>query len=386
MSDAGARQALSRAVLLASALSVVFAASSTAQPPSRPFRMGTTPLPPVWSSFGQDVAYSYLQVEADAVSHTLQHGVPWPEALHGSDWRTYPSSVLQTWGDIVTNDMLFVPGHARYVSIQPISSAYDGLAEYWGTDQLQALPAPWNTKPFDDPDVETAFLNYAIATVEFLHPTYLGISVEANILLARRPDLWSAYKTLNQYVYTRLKARYPDLVVFTGVQYEHMLGLLYDSRLLAVEAADSYPTVLVDEVKDLMKSSDLLALSTYPYMAHDALVSPAYFDTAIEVGAATGRQLAIEQTGYTSQSFQAYGVPITGSDAQQDEFVGLVLWTALEQRFAFVINFIAVDYGLNYGDNAVSLTWAYTGLFRQDGSAKPAGSTWSAFRQAPLVR
>jgi len=382
----GAASRRVRAILFASASCVISVATAAAQPPSRPFHMGTTPLPPVWSSFGQDIAYSYLQVEGDAVSHTLQHGVPWSEALLSSDWRTYPSSVLQMWGEIVTNDALFIPNHARYVSIHPISSAYNGLAEYWGTEQLQTLPPPWNSKSFDDPDVKTAFLNYAIATVEFLHPTYLGLAVEANILLARRPDLWSAYKELNRYVYTALKARYPSLVVFAGVQYEHMLGLVYDSRLLQAEVASSYPTILVDEVRDLMKASDLLALSTYPYIAYDAYVSPAYFDEAIALGADTRRQLAIEQTGYTSQPFQVYGTPILGNETEQDAFIGLVLWTAFEHRFAFVINFIPVDYGLNYGDSAVSLTWAYTGLFRTDGSAKPAGNTWSAFMSAPLAQ
>ena len=43
-------------------------------------------------------------------------------------------------------------------------------------------------------------------------------------------------------------------------------------------------------------------------------------------------------------------------ETEQGAFIGLVLWTAFEHRFAFVINFIPVDYGLNYGDSAVSLT------------------------------
>jgi hypothetical protein len=376
-----------RMVILMTAIGAALAvlpAHARAQEAARSFHMGFTPFAPVFSDLGHQVAYGYLAAHADVVSHTLQEGVPWNEALQSSDWRTFPSSVLDKWGQLVTADGAYIPGHARYVSIHPISSAYDGLAEYWGTAPLQPLPAPWNARSFDHPDVKTAFLNYAIATVEFFQPTYLGLAVEANILLARRPWLWSAYKELNRYVYTELKARYPSLQIFVTIQHEHMLGLLYDSRLLADALRDTYPTVLTSEVRFLLEHSDLLALSTYPYMAVDAWLTEHYFDEAIALGAAAGRRLAVDQSGYTSVPVQVYYTLLQGDENLQHAFVGLLLSTAHAHGFAFVINFIGVDYGLNYGDGPVSLTWAYSGLFRPDGTAKPAATTWTAFKNLPL--
>jgi hypothetical protein len=171
--------------------------------------------------------------------------------------------------------------------------------------------------------------------------------------------------------------------VFVNIQYEHIQGILYDSRALATTPHDTYPTVLVSEVEDLMRYSDLLALSTYPYMAVDAWLSPAYFDQALAVGSTTGRRLAVDPSGYTSMPVQVYYSLLPGDEVQQDTFVGLLLWTAYVHQFAFVINFISVDYGLNYGDNSVSLMCAYTGLFRADGSVELAGQTWAFSRTCP---
>lgn len=58
-----------------------------------------------------------------------------------------------------------------------------------------------------------------------------------------------------------------------------------------------------------------------------------------------------------------------------------LLHTANARDFAFVVNFVGWDYGEAYGTFPTSLTWAWTGLVREDGSAKPALGSWDAFRQ-----
>jgi hypothetical protein len=355
-----------------------------AELPTRPFHLGFTPMPPVYSELGFGVTYTYLQRESDLVSHTLQYGVPWSEALQSSDWRTYPANLRSSWEQLLAADNYFIPGHARYISIHPINYGYDGLAEYWGDRASQPLPSPWNTYAFDDPNVKQAFLNYAIATVEFFHPTYLGLGVEANILLARAPWVWGAYKALNAYVYQELKRRYPDLIVFTTVQYEHMLGLQYDSQRLLEQVRDWYPTVLEDEVTDLMKHSDLLALSTYPFMAYGATDQPSHYDAALRVSQQSGRRIAVEQTGYTSESVSIYYSVLTGTETLQGQYMAMLLGLAYANKFAFIVNFIAIDYASNYGTDPVSMTWAYTGLWRPDGSAKMAAEVWRAYFALPL--
>ena len=377
------RRLVARTVFAAVLLAAVVVPTSAQQ--ERSFRLGFTPLPPVYSDFGRGIVYGYMSAASDLVSHTLQDGVPWNEALLSSDWRTYPSSLRSKWSELATYDNYFIPNHARYVSIHPINYAYEGLAEYWGEQPSMPLPAPWNSLRFNNPFVKLAYLNYAIATVEFFRPAYLGLGVESNILLARAPEVWADYKELNAFVYTELKRRYPDLVVFSSVQYEHMLGLLYDSQVLLQQVGAWWPTVLEDEVASLMHHSDLLVLSTYPYMAYGAQQNRAHYDKALAIAARTGRRVAIEQTGATSESVQIYYSTLLGTEALQDAFVSMLLDLATSERFAFVVNFVTIDYALNYGTDAVAMTWAYTGLFRWDGSTKPAGATWLGHLARPLA-
>src|SRR5207249_3388514 len=133
-------------------------------------------------------------------------------------------------------------------------------------------------------EVAVAFLNYASAAVNYFHPDYLGISIEANILLAHRPEKWIAYKSLIQTVYSELKTRYPQMPVFVTIQYEHMLGLQFESKNLQTLLQGMYPTVLQAEVRDLLRSSDALVLSTYPYMTLDAVLTATYYDAAMVMG------------------------------------------------------------------------------------------------------
>ena len=380
------RYARSRQLYALIALVALFATQpATAQEPGRSFHLGFTPLPPVFSTYGRGIVNAYLRGASDLVSHTFQHGVPWPEALQSSDWRTYPEDLRKRWADAAFYDDYFLPTHARYISIHPINYAYNGPADYWGAQGTTALTAPWNAHNFNHPDVKQAFLNYAIATIEYFQPEYLGLGVESNILLARAPQKWAAYKELNAFIYSELKQRYPQLTIFVSVQYEHMLGQHTDSQILLSLVGAWWPTVLVDEVQSLLTHSDLLVLSTYPFMTYDAAPVRSHYDLAVILSQQTQRPLAIEQTGHTSKPIQIYQSLLPGSEALQRDFVAMVLDLAASHQFAFVVNFVAIDYGTNYGTDPVSMTWAYTGLFRQDGSTKPAGQEWLSYLARPRI-
>ena len=347
---------------------------------TRSFHLGFTPFPSADSVPARDLTYGHLRDHADLVAHTFQDGVPWNEALASSDYWTYPTGVLFEWLLTFYRDLIFIPMHARYVSLQPMSFNYDGLAPYWGTSPHQPLPPEWQLRRFNHPDVVRAYLNYAIAAVEFFQPTYLAIGIEANILLAKRPDLWLDYKELNAAVYTALKARYPGLVVVTTVQYEHMLGLQGASAALRDAVADIYPGVLESEVRDLLRHSDAIALSTFPHMAGGHVIDAGYYDTAAAIAADLGRPVAIDQSGYTSQNVVVTEGTLVGSESVQAIYVAFLLQWALQRHCLFVVNWLAVDYGDNFGTEPLQMAWAYIGLRRPDGSAKPALAVWDAFR------
>ena len=350
---------------------------------TRSFHLGFTPFPGRDEVPDRDLAYAHIRDHADIVAHTFQNGIPWPEALHSSDVWTYPPAVVNEWYMTLIRDMTFVPSHARYLSLQPINYLYDGLAAYWGDVPQQTLPAPWNAYRFNHPDVLRAYLNYAIAAVEFFQPEYLAIGIESNILLAKRPDLWRDYKELNTYVYTALKQRYPSLRIFVPIQHEHLLGLQGASAYLRELVKDFYPDVLVREAEDLLRSSDVMPLSTYPHMAAGNVISEDYFDAAFGIADRLGLPLAVEQSGYTTIDVPIGNAMLRGSEAVQQTWIGFLLQRAFAQRFLFVINFLTVDYAENFGTAPTSLAWAYTGLWRPDGTPKPAVEVWDAFRALP---
>jgi alpha-glucosidase len=360
---------------------------------ARPVRQGFSSIPPMFTAEGWQRGYTMLRDHADLVSHSLQEGVPWPEALLSSDPDTYSDHLRMHWQLMRSANEAVIPATPRYLMLNPIETiSYARLAPYLGERDYMPLPAPWDTYDFNHPNVKQAFTNFAIAAIDYFQPSYVAIGIEANILLAKRPDKWAAYKELNAHVYQALKQRYPSLLVFTTVQYEQMLGFFEESENLAAQLRAIYPHVLEGEVLSLLDHSDLFALSSYPFMVQnnplvgaDSRLDRDYYDRAALLARFAGKRLAFEQTGYISRDLFAAtrNVTLPGSEEMQRAYVEHLLTASHIHDTEFVVNFVAIDYGTNYGDNPATSTWAYTGLQREDGTFKPALAVWDAFRSAP---
>ncbi|MFK8031723.1 MAG: TIM-barrel domain-containing protein [Gammaproteobacteria bacterium] len=362
-----------------------------ALPSSRTTHMGFASIPVSNTRPGWDATYAAIRDNGDLITHTLQDGVPWTEALNSTDYRDYSYHLQEHWNLLKARDRTIIPNHVRYLMINPISTTYLGIAPYYGETTFMPLPPPFDQYEFDHPDVKQAMLNYMIAAVEFFEPTYLAINVEANILLAKRPDLWDGFKDLNAFLYMELKQRYPDLKVFSTIHYEHMLALHTESAQLQEDLADSYPGVLESEVRALLLNSDLMALSTYPYMVFDnpftvgGRPNADYFDRAYAIATDMQLQLAIDQTGYITRDFyhQPTNAQLYGSEVAQQDYMRFLLGEAAENDFAFINYFVPIDYGTNYGTNPTVLTWAYAGLFTLNSQGKLALEDWNAFLNLP---
>ncbi len=348
---------------------------------TRSFRLGfsTTPFENI------DKTYLLIKKHGDLVSHSLVDGVPWIEALSSSDYRSYSQDLQRWWEYLRKKDEKYIPGHKKYIVVSPIeSSKFKTLAPYWGKQRNMPIPSPWDKYEFNHPNVKKAYVNYLIAVVKFFKPKYLAINMEANILLAQSPKRWNAFKELNRYAYTRIKEHYPDLIVFSSIQYEDMLGLTRWSADLVEEVKGWYPDVLKNEVRLLLQHSDLMGISTFPYTVAWNEVDPYYYEPAVTIAEDLKLPIAIEQTGYISEDFSYPPLNITlpGSEALQNDFLGFILYQAWLHKFEFVVNFVAVDYKPfpSLYDNV----WATTGLLRNDGSSKKALGSWDEFFKMPF--
>lgn len=341
---------------------------------TRPFLMGFSTLPSSTTVEGWNDLYAVLRSDADLAGQNLQEGIPWKAAAASGDVSTYPEALRARWSTYRSARQAEFPNHALYLMLNPIALDYQGLAPDWGGTVPES---PWDTYAFNHPQVKAAVLNYATAAIRYFKPRYVSIGVEANILLARAPEKWAAYKKLNTHVLRALKRRFPDVKVFPTVQYEYLLGK---------HPGSASPEKQVAEVRELLRYADLLALSTYPYMVYLNEPKPGYYDPALGLAAELGKPLAIEQTGYTTRNIHIpdpFNVDIYGSQRLQRDFIGYLLNLACAQGFEFVMNFVPVDYGLNYSTDPAGLAWAYTGLLTTNGRHKAAWTPWNGFFKLP---
>jgi len=218
---------------------------------TRTFYLGFTPFPPELSLEAIDDVYNFIGEHGDLIAHHFDGGIPWDEALAG---ELYSDNYYEETSRRINNTP---SGHKVFVSITPLKFERDELASIWGDSENMALTAPWTGYEFNDINVKQAYLKYAQDTIETFNPDYLAIGIEVNILINKDYSKWDEYLDLNEYIYTSLKADYPDITIFSTVQYEYLRGEEADKQTNADKQ--------VGAVQDLLKNSDILALSTYHF-------------------------------------------------------------------------------------------------------------------------
>jgi hypothetical protein len=343
---------------------------------SRPFYMGFTNWPPEATVEGITEMNQFIEDYGDLFAYQIDNGVPWPEALAGTD---FSSNLMENWestrGDIPS-------GHALFVSINPLDDSRVNMAKYWGEEEGMDLPPPWDTLSLSHEDVKTAYLNYARRVIEFFEPEYLAIGIEVNVSMIDSLHVWEAYKELHEYVYTELKKIYPSLPIFATFTHAHMKGMEEADELFQQQ-----------EISALLEYCDLLGLSTYPYgwsywqSGKMELVPENYFDLPVSFG----KTIAITETGAPSRDFEALGINYEFTEDYQYDYIDLLLRKAYEHEFAFVVNWTSIDFDKLLKDipeegREIALIWAYTGLQMSDGTPKEALTIWDAYLQLPYAR
>jgi hypothetical protein len=336
-------------------------------PASRPFLMGFTLWPADLSVEGLRTAQAFAYAHGDIVALMLIGGVPWLEALEGKPF----SSDLQ-------ENLRYRPpaGKKLFVSISPLDKNRRGLAPYWGEKDNLALPKPFDKEPLNSARVKKAFLNFVLQVIETMHPDYLAIGVESNVLLSRNPAKWTEFKQLQRDTYTALKKLHPALPVFFTTDLLHYKRLTRDAS-----------GAQENEVAELMRHSDLFAMSIYPHMSRDGLqrVLADFLDFAKRFN----KPIAVSESGMTSRdvALKTYRVTLGGSEAEQARFTRFLLAIAARNDYEFVINFATTDSEklvarLRSPMDDLARIWAFTGMQTSDKKPKPALKVWEAYRRA----
>ena len=357
---------------------------------SRSFYMGFTPFPYDVTASSLDDVYNKIESDADFITHHLDNGIPWNEAL--VDAYPYDNNIMNDWSTRLSKTPI---GHKTLLIITPIGGGRDGLADYRKENDGMALVSPFDihgtNKDFDHIDVKTAYLNYCKRIINYFSPSYLGIGIEVNLLRKNTDQsTWNKYIALQSYIYDELKLLYPNLPVFASLE--------------ALEALEGYPLGIPAEfggdatayansqktaIDNVLLKSDYYALSMYPFkMAYYNSDYPStMFDDVFALN--NGKTIAIAETGYTAESFDAYGITFVGSELKQKNFVDDLLVKSNQYDVEFVTYFVLQDYDLLCaslglcGVDAFKI-WKDTGLYDGLGNERNSLAVWKSYLSRPL--
>lgn len=337
-------------------------------PATRSFYMGFTLWPADLTQDGVALARDFAHARGDIVAVNFIGGIPWPEAFAGKPFSK----------DVHENLAYRPPaGKKLFLSISPLNRDRRGLAPYWGDRDNRPLPPGWEKEALNSPRVKRAFLNFVLRSIEAMRPDYLAIGVESNVLLSRDSARWRQLKELHRDTYAAVKKIHKALPVFFTTEVLHYRRLAREAK-----GADQEK-----EVAEMMRHSDVFAMSLYPYMS-PAVPRPVpanFFDFARRFN----KPIAVAESGMSSRTIElkSYGAVLPGSDADQRLFTELLLRTAERDGYEFVINFAAID-----SDRLVARLrpplddrariWAYIGMQTSDLTPKPALAVWDGFFNA----
>lgn len=341
-------------------------------PLTRPFYMGFTRWPADLSLEGFRTAQDFAHEHGDIVSVMFIGGVPWPEAFEGTAFSK----------DVDSNLSYRPPnGKKLFLSISPLNKDRSDLAPYWGEKDNLPLPEPWDRRKLNSPEVKRAFLAFTLRAVKAMNPDYLAIGIESNVLLSKNPAKWEELKELHRETYAAVKQQHPKLPVFFTTEVLHYKKLASEARSRDQDG----------EVAELMRHSDIFAMSIYPHMTYD-LPRPIPADL-LDFATKFQKPIAVAESGMTSRDVElkAFNLTLRGSEADQRQWVGLLLSTAARDRYEFVIQFATTDFErlcakLPPPVDDLARIWAYTGMQTSDKRPKPGLTVWDAYLNARFAR
>lgn len=314
--------------------------------------------------------------------HNMGFGdcLPWEEALSG---QAFPQWIQDDWADIKAR----IPaGMPLSVHITPTQSDRYTLAYQCGmtADEAGDMPQGLIGKPFNDPQIITAYYNFANRVADFFEPDYLILGIEMSELSLNHPDDWEPFAELMSATLEGLRTSHPEM----QLSVEFVLQSLLLSRV-------------AKQVKPLIEQLDFLGISFYPYGSEFGEYSgapalpapPAQWLEPLEwLRGYTEKPIALVETGYSSKHRNVNNINFTGNEALQEAFLKDLIHFAKEDNYLYLIWFVPVDYEkllakLPKADNAtVAEIWVNAGLLDSDLNPKPAWAVWQSLLKDSATR
>lgn len=362
-----------RAALVAIALALLVAPGCSKSPSAprtagatRSWAMGFSGIPPVPD---QTVAIAAIDMWAPRADVAIQHAsVPWESLLAGM-----PADTIVRRLELPLMTYYRLGKGLRIVyEIDPTN----GLNRAAEDPTLVRLG-----RSIAEPQVRAAYRAWAAALDTIVHPDWLGLACETNLVRAAAPpSLYAALGTLARETadsLAALHARRPSLprpVLYSSVQVEVAWG-----RLGGAPAYQGIATDLAD-----FPFAQVLGLSSYPYLGGFAEPEEIPLDYFSRIASDAGRPVMVVEGGWASQSFATY----TTSPAEQAR------WIRRQAQLLDAAHAIGW-YSLEFADLAVSLwpgtvdpslrLFASIGVVDSALTPKIGLATWDSLFARPLA-
>jgi hypothetical protein len=299
----------------------------------------------------------------------IQQATAWQDFVDGTE------SESQTRTDLINQVKLANQNDLEYVFVL---DALNGL----NRREFIGLPAGWEAS-FANPDVRTAYKNYALWVVRTLHPRYLGFASEINTYMDAHPDDAKNFISLYNEIYALVKAEAPETQIFVTFQWDDLNNMFPQPE----EGDRQKFEPNWEQIEAFEPNLDVWAISTYPYFVFPSVsdIPADYYSRLLDK---TNKPVAVAEGGFTSQNIgQINATP-------EDQVVYLeTIHNQLGPRLVFWVNLLLTDFDLNSyseymlahgqstGDVSTLANFAYVGLQNFDRSPKPALDVWDGFRK-----
>lgn len=335
---------------------------------NRGYSMGFTPFP--WDFSVTAIITTNRQITryGDIVSHHIEQGVPWTEALQE---KPFHPKMMGDW----EGRKNMAAGKKLFLSLTPLNEARNGMDLYRGESDDMPLPREFEQKAFNDPIVKQAYLNYCLRAVEHFQPDYLAIGIEINELFHNAPDKWPAFLELYKETYASLKKRYPNLPVFATFSLHNLTNPGWKDR----EQQEK-------EIRELLPYVDIAGISYYPFMAGQSERPLETFDWLRQF---TDKPIAITETGFPAEDIQldTYNLTLSGNPQMQKTYIETLLQRANQDDYLFVIAFLFRDYDalwdkIKDSSPEAFKVWKDCGMLDENGQSRPAFDVWKQYLNA----
>lgn len=336
--------------------------SSPASPPetaaTRTWRLGFSPLPPRPTTLAvlQGIDLWSQRAELAAIHEEL----PWTDLLGG-----------MSPDDILDRDKVQLVDYMRAKGLQLyfMADLTDGLSRGEEAPQLRALG-----RSITEPAVQQAYRSYMLAVERKLHPEFVGLAAETNLIRVAAPSaVYGAVVQAANAAAADLRAAGSPAILMFSVQVETAWGRLGGSG--------TYVGVETDFTD--FPFAQLLGLSSYPYFG---FAQPEDIPTNYYGRLLNGRTapVMVVEGGWTS----AAAGSVQSSPALQARYVTrhAQLLDAVDARGLIQLVFADIDLASLPPPIPPNLPlFVNIGLTDSDFNAKPALAAWDALHARPLV-